>query len=103
MDQTVKETRNELTLCCRRELYRPFTMLKAEYMKAKQENVNHFAMLRHNPVEGSPRPPSTFCLVDNNGITRHYSATNDNLLTVVAAYGYRLSSHKDLARLHEDE
>jgi hypothetical protein len=77
-------------------------MNKSEYVKAKEGNVSSFAALRHEaPLPINKR--SAITLLDSHGISRNFPATEENGLGVLAAYGFHLSSVKDLARLHDDE
>jgi Dynamin GTPase effector domain len=99
LDKAAEHTRKELRLSCRKELHRPFTLNKSEYIKAKSENVTAFAASRHQP----PRSQSDISLLDVNGITRHYPATEENFSRVLIAYGYSLPSSKDLMRLYDDD
>jgi hypothetical protein len=102
LDKTREIARREIRLSCRKESHRPFTMNKAEYNKTKEGNVTAFAALRHRaPL--SPAERTSFTLMDANGISRSYPATEENLLKVVAAFGFHLSSSKDLVRLNDDE
>jgi hypothetical protein len=77
-------------------------MNKAEYIKAKAGNIISFASRRH----GTPLPReerSSILLSDWDGVSRRHSATEENLVKVLQAFGIHISSVQDLARLHEDE
>ena len=57
-------------------------------------------------VTRAPLPSSeraSFSLLDNNGASRYYPATEENLLKILVSFGFPLSSSKDLVRLHNDE
>ena len=109
LEKTAEITRSELQLSCRKEYHRPFTLNKAEYIKAKDQNVTTFAVARRRQASPSLSPTipcvdsGTFTVIDVNGSSRYYPATEDNLLRVLTAYGFHLSSSKDLVRLHDDE
>jgi hypothetical protein len=97
--------KGEILQYCHKESHRPFTLNK-EYLKRKEDNLAAYALLRHRNT--SPDPPftssssSTFRLQDGN-FSRAYAATEENLVTVLSAYGIRLSSLTQLARIHADD
>lgn len=99
LDKVVEVTHEEIKLCCTQEIHRPFTMHKTEYIKAKGENMTAFAKLRHT----QSLPDLSFTLTDNNNVSRHYPATEENLLKVLEAFGHHLSSSDGLALLFNDE
>ena len=87
---------------CQMENHRPFTMNK-EYLNRKEENLTAYTLLRHQNESGLPYTTSgSFRLQDGNG-SRSYSASEENLVTVLSAYGIHLTSLRQLARLHADE
>lgn len=62
--------------------------------------------MRHGPSSSRLLPCATsgnFKLHDASGAPRSYPASEENLVTVLSAYGTHLSSLKQLARIHEDE
>jgi len=85
-------------------------MNKPEYMKAKEKNVTAFATARRlrpasDTSDGIPvcLSSGSFTVIETNGTSRYFPATEDNLLRVLSAYGHHLSSSKELVRLHNDE
>ena len=101
----MQEVKDEIVQYGNKESHRPFTLNK-EYLKRKEENLAAYALLRHRNT--SPDLPftssssSTFRLQDGT-FSRAYAATEENLVTVLSAYGIRLSSLTQLARIHADE
>lgn len=82
-------------------------MNKTEYINAKDQNVTTFATARNrNPTSDTPAcievGYGSFTVMETNGTSRYFPATEDNLLRVLTAYGYHLSSSKELVRLHND-
>lgn len=84
-------------------------MNKTEYINAKDQNVTTFATARgRKPTSDTcDDTPSvgygSFTVIETNGTSRYFPATEDNLLRVLTAYGYHLRSSKELVRLHNDE
>ena len=106
LDKAAAQTREEIYLYCKMENNRPFTMNVEEYNTLKEERVTQFALLRH--AKGSTARPfanggGTFTLHDPRGNSHSYYASEDNLLTVLSAYGLHLSSAKELVRIYADE
>lgn len=90
---------------------RPFT-LASEYFTRKEEQRTALAISRHGShstlgldsrplhLKGNPH----FQLYDTlAGTARTYPTSEENLCTVLAAYGIKLSSLKQLARIHLDD
>jgi hypothetical protein len=78
--------------------------MNKEYYTRKEQNLTAYALLRHqNTSIGVPSTSSAFRLLDGTGNPRSYPATEENLVTVLSAYGIRLSSLTHLARIHADE
>jgi hypothetical protein len=70
-------------------------------VRQSEGNFTTFAIRRHG---GSLTiPERTFHLCDPNGHSRSYETTEENLLRVLAAYGFNLSSSNGLGRLYDDE
>jgi Dynamin GTPase effector domain len=87
------------------ENHRPFTLNK-QYLNIKEECVTTFALMRHGRSSSGLLPCATegnFKLTDASGNPRTYPASEENLVTVLSAYGIHLSSLKQLSRIHEDE
>lgn len=105
LEKVAEEAKQDIATCCTKERHRPFTMNK-EYLKRKEENLTAYAVLRHkDATTGLPSclGSSVFRLQDGSGALRTFSATDDNLVTVLSAYGVHLSSPTQLARIHADE
>jgi hypothetical protein len=86
------------------ENFRPFTMNKDAYIKLKEENLTKFGLLRHG---GKPLPVvsgnTTIHVQDSKGYDCNFTATEENLLSILSQYGLHLSSVKDLVRIYGDE
>src|SRR5271170_5799070 len=81
-------------------------MNKMEYVNVKDQNLTTFAIARQRKpasetTEGAGN--GSFNVHETNGTARYFPATEENLLRVLTAYGYHLSSSKELVRLHNDE
>ena len=74
-------------------------------MGLKEERVTAFAITRHqnNPSYLPRTTNGIFKLTDMNATSRSFYTSEDNLLTVLAAYGIHLNSMKQLVRIHADE
>jgi hypothetical protein len=103
LDETAAKTRQEIRHYCGMENHRPFTMNKEEYITAKEENVTKLALLRHSKAQLPCTKGTPFYLEDIRGSSHQFSATEDNLLAVLSAYGIHLSSAKELVRIYVDE
>ena len=107
---TAERTRDEIKNYCWTEKNRPFT-LNGEYLTWKEEQRTALAISRHgsSPPNSENRPlhlkgTTQFQLQDTlSGTTRTFPTSEENLCTVLAAYGIKLSSLKQLARIHHDE
>ena len=98
----VKTARKDIHLCCWKELHRPFTMEKEEYIKLKERKRNELLRSRHpKAVDEVLRP--TFNLSDFNSVSRSFPATNQNLSKVLASYGIYVSSPTELICLSTDK
>src|SRR5438045_4052722 len=86
------------------ELYSPFT-LNEQYITIKKECATSFARIRRlgSSTSSDYSTGGSFTLQDQYGNPRSYSATEENLVTVLSAYGVHLSSLRQLARIHADE
>jgi len=85
-------------------------MNKTEYVKAKDQNITTFAARRQksaadtiDDLQLGVKGLGSFTVIETSGTSRYFPATEDNLLRVLTAYGYHLSSSKELVRLHNDE
>ena len=86
------------------ETHRPFTMQNSEYRRAKAEKLAGFLAVRRGPQVLPKIDSTTFVLTDSYGNnTRPINTSENNLLSVLSAYGIHLSSAKDILRLHKDE
>ena len=110
LENTAGTTREEIQLSCSKENHRPFTMNKMEYMNVKDQNLTTFATARQRKPAAETTEGLTcatgigsFTVHETNGTARYFPATEENLLRVLTAYGYHLSSSKELVRLHNDE
>jgi hypothetical protein len=103
LDEAAAQARQEIRHYCSMENFRPFTLAKEEYIRAKEENITAFALRRHSNASLPFTNGSRFQLTDISGMSRQFSATEENLLNVLSAYGIRLSSSKDLVRIYVDE
>lgn len=74
-----------------------------EYNKIKKANITSFSLKRHPGGQVSLKEGGTFSLIDGTGNSRHFPATEGNLLRVLAAFGLHLSSSKELVRMHTDK
>jgi Dynamin GTPase effector domain len=108
LQSTAEQTRSEITSYCWTEKNRPFT-LNGEYTTWKEEQRTTLAIARHGPLASSDCPPHLkgsphFELHDTvTGQRRIYATSEENLCTVLAGYGIKLSSLKQLARIHKDD
>ena len=105
LEKASENVKQEISEYCKKEKHRPFTLNK-EYQNRKEANLTANALLRNqNSSTGLPFTTSGhFRLQD--GATRmvhNYPATEENLITVLYAYGIQLPSLTQLARLHADE
>jgi Dynamin GTPase effector domain len=103
-----KETRAEIMRYCWTEKNRPFT-LNEEYTTWFEEQRTALAIGRHGSPVSSHCPPHVtpshhFELVDAaSGQRKLFATSEENLCTVLAAYGINLSSMEQLARIHKDD
>ena len=74
-----------------------------EYIKIKNANITSFALKRHPGGQISLNEGGTFSLIDGTGNSRHFAATEGNLLKVLAAFGLHLSSSKELVHMYTDK
>jgi Dynamin central region/Dynamin GTPase effector domain len=102
LHETAHMTRKTIHQYCRMEKHRPFTMSKDEYSEAKEQEITEFALQRHGNQDIPLMNGQTFALADIYGTSRTFSATEDNLLTILAVYGIHLNSPQDLIRVHHD-
>jgi hypothetical protein len=108
LQKTAEQTGEEITKYCWKERNRPFT-LNGEYMSWKEEQRTALAISRHGSPLSSDCPPHLkgsphFELHDTaNGQRKYFPSSEENLCTVLAAYGIKLSSLKQLSRIHRDE
>jgi hypothetical protein len=88
------------------ESRRPFTMNHGDYGLAKEGFVTEFAHCRNGAVVPSPISSSRHTLRDPYGNSQSmYSCGDgdDTLLSLLTAKGYRVTSTKQLARLHDPD
>ena len=80
-----------------------------EYVNVKDQNLTTFATARQRKPASETNEGvicggiGSFTVQETNGTARYFPATEENLLRVLTAYGYHLSSSKELVRLHNDD
>jgi hypothetical protein len=84
--------------------------LNAGYLARKDEQRTTLAISRHGSLSLSDNSPphlkgtAHFKLLDTlSGQSKPFPTSEENLCTVLAAYGIKFSSLKQLARIHQDE
>src|ERR1700726_1236327 len=105
LEKASEEVKQEISEYCKNEKHRPFTLNK-EYQKRKEANLTAYALLRHqNSSTGLPFTTSGSFRLQDGSTARSisYLATEENLITVLSAYGIPLLSLTQLARLYMDE
>ena len=89
------------------ESRRPFTLNHTDYGTSKEQNITDFAHLRNgNPSPLVPISTSKHTIRDiygNSQSIRSEGDSDDTLLGLLTAKGYRISSTKQLARLHDPD
>ena len=94
-DKFVDIANKEIHISCWKELHRPFTMEKSEYMEIKEKKRNEFLRLRH-PRAADEGFRAQFTLADHNLAPRTFPATDENLSKVLASYGIYVRSPTEL-------
>jgi hypothetical protein len=105
MVSAADQTRKEIKLYCQTEKHRPFTLNK-EYLKLKEQCLTSYVINRRQTAPSgklSNANSSTFRLEDTSGRNHYFSVSEQNLMTVLSAFGIHLPSVRELARIQEDE
>jgi hypothetical protein len=107
LEEAAEQTRREIRAYCRMERHRPFTLNRQYYISMQHEWLTTYALKRHNESRSDCTLASTPCssirLTDSTGNPRIFQASEENLCTVLSAFGIHLSSLKQLARIHHDD
>jgi hypothetical protein len=80
------------------ESHRPFTLNK-QYSVLKETYAKKFEIERY----GNPPANARFQLQDSDGNSHNFAASDKNFVTILTAYGFHISSPKQLSRIHLDE
>jgi len=102
LEEAAQHTRREITAYCLMEGHRPFT-LNRQYDTIRQEWLTTYVLRRHEDSSRVSTSYPGFRLTDSTGNPRTFQASEENLRTVLSAFGIDLSSLKQLVRIHHDE